>query len=53
MECIRDSQGFSQKNPGMNKPNADADKPAFDGQSLNEGLRDRVIGRTGRDRIAG
>jgi uncharacterized protein YbjT (DUF2867 family) len=27
--CIRDSQGFSRKNLGVNKPNTDGDKPAF------------------------
>ncbi len=29
VECIRDSQRFSQKNLGVNKPDTDGDKPAF------------------------
>lgn len=29
VECILDSQGFSQKNLGVNKPNTDGNRPAF------------------------
>lgn len=29
VECIRDANGFSRKNLGVNKPNTDGDKPAF------------------------
>lgn len=29
VECIRDPEGFSHRNLGVNKPNTDGDKPAF------------------------